>query len=177
MAVTEKQYDALVRELKKNPGNSERHYAEATGIPQGQIGSVLYDAELEADPSLKRAATAKAVVKARADGLRWPRIAAYADISVSKAKQLYEEGSGESASDSYAGRGRNFTNGNGTSSTTKSTGASGRRQTAKTKTATKEQTGTSGRRRGRPPGSTNKPAPAGRRPAGRRGTRASANPR
>jgi hypothetical protein len=64
-SVTDKQYRALVAELKKHPGNSERHYAETTGIALPQIGSVLYKAELEADPSLKIAKTAKAVAQAR----------------------------------------------------------------------------------------------------------------
>jgi hypothetical protein len=164
-SVTDKQYKALVAELKKNPGNSERHYAEKTGIQQSQIGSVLYKAEVEADPSLKIGKTAAAVAKARNNGLRWPRIAAYSGLSVAKVKELYEEHTGEDASKSWTGRGRRF-DGEGKP---KKTGTSGRRGS----TSQKGQ-GTSGRR-GRGAAAGSKPAPRGAR--GRRGTRAGADPK
>lgn len=160
--VTDKQYKALVAELKKRPGNSERFYAEATGIPLGNIGVVLYRAELEANPSLKLSATANAVTDARdKKGLRWPRIAAYAGISVAKAKELYK---GDPAK-SWTGRGRRF-DGEGKKATT---GQSGRRGAA----AGKKNTGTSGRR-GK---AATAAAPAGGRGRGRRGTRAGADPK
>lgn len=162
--ITDKQYQKLVSELKKNPGNSERHYAEASGIPQGQIASVLYKAELEADPKLKVPATAAGVVKAKKAGLRWPRVAAYASISVAQAKKLFAEGGGKEE-DAYNGRGRKTFAGGSAAPR----GASGRRSSgAKTKTVS---SGTSGRR-----GAATKTASATSAPArGRRGTRASAS--
>jgi hypothetical protein len=164
-SVTDKQYRALVAELKKHPGNSERHYAETTGIALPQIGSVLYKAELEADPSLKIAKTAKAVAQARSKGLRWPRIAAYSGLSQAKVKELYTEATGEDPSKSWTGRGRRF-DGEGKPA---KTGSSGRRGAAAKKQG---NTGTSGRRGA---------AASGKRGAqatrGRRGQRAGANPK
>lgn len=157
--ITDKQYNALVAELKKNPGNSERHYAEKTGIPLGQIGSVLYKAELEADPSLKIAGTGKAVTAGRSKGLRWPRLAAYTGLPVSKVKELYEEVNGKgSASESWTGRGRKVGGGSAPAATT-----TGRRGAA---AATPR--GTSGRR------AQATAAPAGT--SGRRGKRGAASP-
>lgn len=171
--VTDKQFKALVAEVKKNPGNSERHYAEVTGIPMGQIGKALYQAEVEADPKLKIAATPKAVTDAVNRGtLRWPRIAAYAGITVGQAKKLYEEHTGKTAPSNVTSRGRKFDD-NGSAPAKSQSGGSGRAQ---------GKSGTSGRRTGvqvvasgrrganksQTAASSNKPA------AGRRGTRASA---
>lgn len=165
-SVTDKQYKALVAELKKNPGNSERYYSEKCGIVQSQIGSVLYKAEVEANPKLKIPATGASVEKARNSGLRWPRIAAYAGISVAKAKELFEEHSGTPASSSWTGRGRRF-DGEGKKA---QTGKSGRRGAAAAKDEGKK--GTSGRR-GAAGGGKRGAAPA----RGRRGTRAGASPK
>lgn len=165
--VTDKQYNSLVKELKKNPGNSERHYAETCGIPISAIGSVLYKAEVEADPSLKIAKTAKAVAAARQKGLRWPRIAAYSGLSQSKVKELYTEATGEDPSKSWTGRGRRF-DGEGNA---KKTGTSGRRGGTGAKSG--KGAGTSGRR-GAAGAKRGAAAPAQR---GRRGTRAAANPK
>lgn len=155
----------LANLVKKEPGNSERYYAEKSGIPMGQILRYLVRAELEADPSLKIPATAAAITKARdTDGLRWPRIAFRAGISESAAQELYEQKNGNgSATKSYTGRGRKHDG----SAMTATSGSSGRRSGAKAKTATK--TGTSGRRGAASAKKT--AAPAGR---GRRGTRSSA---
>lgn len=163
--VSDKQYDKLVAELKKNPGNSERHYADKTGIPLSQIGSVLYKAEVEANPKLKIPATGQGIVKARNSGLRWPRIAAYSGLSASKVKELYEETSGESAANSWTGRGRRFDGATGKKSTT---GQSGRRGAAQ------QSKGTSGRRGAANKGKGNTAQARGR---GRRGTRAGADPK
>ena len=164
-SVTDKQYKALVAELKKNPGNSERYYADKCGIQQSQIGSVLYKAEVEADPSLKIGKTAAAVAKARNNGLRWPRIAAYSGLSVAKVKELFEEHTGQSAAASWTGRGRRF-DGEGKKATTG--------QSARRGASAKKSTGTSGRR-GKAGANT---AQAGKRGArGRRGTRAGADPK
>jgi hypothetical protein len=146
--------------VKKEPGNSERFYSEKSGIPMGQILRYLVLAELQADPSLKIPATGNAIVKAREEGLRWPRIAGRAGISETEAKRLYEEKSGKSAGDSYSGRGRK------TNGMTASAGTSGRRGATATKKST-AKTGTSGRRGG----AKKTAAPVGR---GRRGTRSSA---
>lgn len=167
-AVTDKQYNTLLAEVKKNSGQSERHYAEKSGIPQSKLLPLLIKAELEANPSLKISATAASVSKARESGLRWPRIAGYAGISVAKAKELYEEKNGSgSAGTSYTGRGRNFANGGSNGATRSTRGTSGRRTATKT-----ASTGTSGRR-GRGAATKTASAPASRKP-GRRGTRAAA---
>jgi len=167
--VTDKQYKALVAELKKHPGNSERHYSEVTGIPLPRIGSVLYKAEVEANPSLKIAKTPKAVAAARQKGLRWPRIAAYSGQSVAKVKEQYTEATGEDPSKSWTGRGRRF-DGEGKA---KATGTSGRRGATGGKSGGK-QAGTSGRR-GAAAGP--KRGAQAATPRGRRGARASANPK
>lgn len=173
-----KNFKALVAEVKKSPGNSERYYSDKCKIPMNEIGKQLYHAEVEADPKLKIAATGASIARAaKAGNLRWPRIAAYAGITLGQAKKLYEEHTGEVAPSNLTNRGRRF---DGTAPAAKS-GASGRRTTAKKE----KDAGTSGRRRGRPPGSKSKTAPAAKRGAakrgavaGRRGTRAGAvNPR
>jgi hypothetical protein len=154
----------LVKELKANPGNSERHYAEASGIAQGQIASVLYKAELEADPSKKLPATQAGVVKGRNAGLRWPRIAAYTGLTITKVKELAEAGG---VAETYSGRGRKF---DGSGAATPARGASGRKKTSSTSTTA----GTSGRRGStRKTASSTSAAPAGQR--GRRGTRSQAS--
>lgn len=166
-----KKFAALVALVKKEPGNSERFYSDKVGIPMNEIGKQLYHAEVSADPKLKIPATAAAVTKAAKSGnLRWPRIAAYAGISVGQAKKLYEESTGEAAPSNLTNRGRRF---DGVAPAA-SSGASGRRGGAasgrKTKTAPASR-GTSGRR-----GAKTKTAPAKRGQAGRRGTRGAANP-
>lgn len=138
--IDQKQVEKLAKIVKSNPGESERFYAEKSGIAMGQILRYLVLAELVADPSLKIPSTGKAIAKARNEGVRWPRIAARAGLSESKAKELFEAETGTSARDSYSGRGRNFS---GTPSTAK-TATSGRRGTSKSTTAASR--GTSGRR-------------------------------
>lgn len=171
MSVTDGQYKKLVAELKKNPGNSERHYAEVSGIPQGQLLPALMKAEVEADPSLKIKFTGPAIKAARENGVRWPRIAARTGKSVAEVKELFESHTGESASTSYAGRGRKH-DGTGTAATGKR-GTSGRRSS---KTQAAAQSGTSGRR-GAKTASAKRGAASPKRGAGRRGTRAqAANP-
>jgi len=131
-------FKKLVAEVKKNPGQSERAYSEASGIPMGQIGKALYMAEVEADPSLKIKGTGAAIANARdKQGIRWPRIAARTGKTVGEVQKLYEEHVGKPARESYTGRGRNFS---GTeAATTRSSGGAGR------KTASTGR-GTSGRR-------------------------------
>lgn len=173
--VTDAQFNKLVAEVKKNPGQSERHYSEASGIASGQIGPALWRAEPVADPSLKIKATGAAIVNAREKlGLRWPRIAARTGLSVTEVKSKFEEHSGKSASESYSGRGRNFSNGGGTTKSSGSgrktgagrkAGTSGRRAAAKTKTAAAPSGGRKTAGRGR------KAKTAGRS-AGRARTRA-----
>jgi hypothetical protein len=160
--VDQKLVTKLAGIVKKEPGNSERFYAEKANIPMGQILRYLVLAEIEADPKLKIPATGPSIKKARESGLRWPRIAARAGVSEAKAKALFEEHTGQNARDSYTGRGRNW------AGTTATSGTSGRRTSAATKTASR---GTSGRR------SSGATKPASRKATtarGTRGTRASA---
>jgi hypothetical protein len=169
--VSDKQYNKLVEIVKKNPGNSERWYSEQSGIPMNAIGKTLFEAEVEADPSLAINATPAGVTAAVKKGnLRWPRIAAYAGVSVGAAKKLYEQHTGEKAPSNITARGRQFNGtGGGKPASGKKDGVqvtqrgtSGRRQAA-------AQPAASGRGRGRQAAQT--AAPAGR---GRRGTRAGA---
>lgn len=162
--------DKLTGIVKKSPGNSETFYVEASGIPQGQILRYLVLAELKADPSLKIPANGKAIAKARANGVRWPRIAARTGISESKCKELFEAETGTNARDSYTGRGRNFA---GTKATTTG-GGSGRRGAAAKPAA---KSGVSGRRTGVKVVAGRRGAaakPAAKPVAGRRGTRSGA---
>lgn len=170
--IDSKQVTKLAGIVKKNPGNSERWYSEQSGIAMGQILRYLVLAELEADPSLKIPATGPAIVKARdVEGLRWPRIAARAGISVSKAKELYEDKSGNSASASYSGRGRKTFETSGSTA-----GTSGRRgSSTKTKAKSTSKTGTSGRRGAKSKTATKATSAASR--GTRRGTRSSASPK
>lgn len=163
-----KKFDKLVTFVKKEGvGNySETAACNATGIERSQILRYLVKAELAADPKLKVPATATGILKAKKSGLRWPRVAAYAGISESEAKKLFAEAGG-SAEDAYSGRGR----------PTGSVGVkhtSGRRG-AKTKSA---PAATSGRRGASKRSSKAEAAPATRGSTrGRRGTRASADPK
>lgn len=159
-SINQKWVDALAKQVKATPGNSEKFYSDKCGIPMNQTLRHLVLAELQADPSLKIPATGKGIVKARNEGLRWPRIAARTGLSETKAKELFEAESGTSASESYTGRGRNWS---GTASSAPKRGG------GTTKAA---NTGTSGRR-----GAAGKAQPAKRGAAavaGKRGTRAAA---
>jgi hypothetical protein len=99
----------LVAEVRTRPHESERHYSEVSGIPMTRIGRVLYKAEVQADPTLKISPTPAAIVEAVERGtLRWPRIAAYAGITVAKAKALYEEETGTPAPSNVTPRGRPY---------------------------------------------------------------------
>jgi hypothetical protein len=161
----------LVTVLKKKDGfgQSETFYVNATGIERSQIGRYLYQAELLADPSVKIPATTKAIVAARNQGVRWPRIAVRAGISESAAKELFEA-SGTAAADSYTGRGRK---------TFESSGAtSGRRGAGSKKTGVKVTAAASGRRRGAGAKNKSQAAPASRRGRGTRSSaRAGADPK
>jgi len=169
---TKAQFDKLVALVRKSPGNSERWFSEQSGIDMGIIGKSLWRAEVIADPSLKIAATPKAIYNAAQKGnLRWPRIAAYAGITVGEARRLYEQAGNGAAPSNLTARGRQFDG----VTTVKKTGGSGRRGAAAAKA---QPSGTSGRRGA----AKQQPAKAtasttGRRAAGRRGTRASASPK
>jgi hypothetical protein len=166
-----KAYKTLVNEIKKDlkqgegkAVRSERELSEASGVPMSQIGKGIYLAEVEADPSLKIPATGKAIVKAKHDGMRWPRIAVRTGLSVGKVQALYEDATGNSAAEApYSGRGRKVNGENGSAPRTRGT---------KTKSAPATSRGTSGRRRSSAKAT---PAPATRGATRRtRGTRASA---
>jgi hypothetical protein len=168
---TPSQMTKLVAEVKKNPGESERYYSEKCGIDMALIGRSLWAAEVQADPSLKIAATPASVAKAADKGtLRWPRIAAYAGISVGQSKALYEQHTGKAAPSNLTSRGRQFDG----VTPQKRTGSSGRRGAAAAKPS-----GTSGRRGAAKPTTAKRGAakPAAGKPAGRRGTRAGADPK
>lgn len=165
--INNKWVDKLAVEVKRAPGNSERYYSEKCSVPMSQILRHLVLAELKANPSLKIPATGAAVKKARDNGLRWPRIAAYAGISEGKAKALYEEHTGTSARESYTGRGRNW------SGTTPNGNTGGKRGA---KSGVKVTTGTSGRRGAAAKAQTATRGAATKRGA-KRGTRAGASPK
>lgn len=169
--INQKAVEALAKIVKSNPGNSEKFYSDKSGIPMGQILRHLVLAELIADPSLKIPATGVSIEKARNAGVRWPRIAARAGITESRAKELFEEKTGTAARESYTGRGRNFAG----TAPAKGAGTSGRRGAA----GNKKPAGTSGRRGAAAQKTGVNPvarrgAKPGPKPAGRRGTRSSA---
>lgn len=167
--VTAAQRKALVALIKKSPGNSERFYAEGTGIPQGSLGSVMYHCEVEADPTLKIPATAKSIVAAAKKGtLRWPRIAAYAGVSVGAAKKFYEEGTGEPAPSNLTQRGRKTFSGSGVNPVASGSKARGARGAAG------PAPGTSGRRGAAAAKKDDKPKAGATAGSGRRGAAAAA---
>lgn len=165
--IDQKKVDKLAEIVKKNPGNSETFYVEKSGIARNQILRYLVLAELKADPSLKIPATGKSIAKARAEGVRWPRIAARAGVSEAKAKELFTAETGTDPRESYTGRGRNFS-GTPSAAKPKGTGTSGRRGAAGKPATPAKPKGTSGRR-----GAAGKPATS--KPAGRRSSRAGAS--
>lgn len=136
---------------EKSP--SETKFAEALNIPASKKGAVLWALEPQAFPELKIKGTPANIVKARNSGLRWERIAARTGMSVAQVQKAFEEHTGESASTSYTGRGRNYTG--QASSRPEKKAASGRKPAAKT-----EKAGTSGRR-----AAAAKPAASGGKPA------------
>jgi hypothetical protein len=171
--ITDKQVIDL---LKKHPGESMQFYATKLGIQLGAVGAIVWRLEPQADASLKFNGTPAAIVAARdKEGMRWERIAARTGKTISEVKKLYSEKSGVDASQSYTGRGRNFS---GTASSAKPSATAGAKRGA---------TGTSGRRAaGAKPAAAGKPAGSGRRGAtaaakpaagAKRGTRASADPK
>lgn len=174
-SVTPGQVNKLIASLKKNPGQSERFYVEATGIPPGSLGSVLFKAEVEADPTLAIKPTPAGITAAVNKGdLRWPRIAAYAGISIAQAKALYRQHTGKEAPSSMTVRGRKSTDG----ATAKKAAPGKKAAPAKKAEKAAKPAGTSGRRQAAGKKAETKPASdpkAG--PRGRRGTRASVDPK
>jgi hypothetical protein len=162
-----KKMTSLVNLLKKEGVGtlSETQVVEHTGIERSQVLRYLCVAEVTADPSLKIKPTGPAIAKAKDGGLRWPRVAARAGISESKAKELYQESTGKDPATAYSGRGRKF-DGSGSA-------ASGRRGAGRSGSKTKAAPAATSGRRGRgAAGAAKKTAAAPTR--GRRGTRASA---
>jgi hypothetical protein len=101
-AVNEAKLDKLVK-----GGKSHSETAAGLGLTIGQLPMIQYTrAQVRTGQFSKIPATAASVKKARNEGNRWELIAARADISVAKVKDLF---GGESAAQkSYTGRGRNF---------------------------------------------------------------------
>jgi hypothetical protein len=161
--------DKVVKLLKSKPGESMQFYANQLGIPLGAVGGYVYRLESEADPSLQVKATTEkqisdAVVKLRnTQSLRWERIGFRLRpvLSAAKVKAVYEAATGTSASESYTGRGRNFS-----SSPATTTSGSKKTSASKKSGAGRKQAGTSGRRAAA--------KTTGAKPAGRRKTAAAA---
>lgn len=100
--VNEARLDKLVKD-----GKSHSEIAAALGITPGQLPMIQYcRAQVRAKQFGTIPPTAASVKKARNEGNRWELIAARADISVAKVKDLF--GGEAAAAKSYAGRGRNF---------------------------------------------------------------------
>jgi hypothetical protein len=139
----------------------------------GSFVSDVYDAEPVAYPEWKVKPTEAGVKAARNAGLRFERIAARSGLTVGEVRDLAEKAG--VGSDFYVGRGRRGNGSNGASAKSTAKATSGRRG-SKTKTAAAEEPkGTSGRRGRKTATATTKTATA--KPRGRRGTRASANPK
>jgi hypothetical protein len=131
----------------------------------GSFVSDVYEAEPVAFPGLKLPATKNGVKQGRNANLRFERIAARTGLSVAEVKEMAEDvGMGQGH---YIGRGRR---GNGNGGGAKPKASSGRRSGVK---VTKDEgKGTSGRR-----GRGKAAAAPAQKVRGRRGTRASANPK
>ena len=71
-----------------------------------QLWRTWSEAELAADPQLAIKPTPKAVAEARANGLRWSRIAVYAGINVAEAQSLAAKV--DDLATNYTGRGRRY---------------------------------------------------------------------
>jgi len=98
----------IVAKFDGDDKDADVYKAIASQLKVGTSTAVqlMYYAEPIADPKLKIKATGAAVKAARdRQGLRWERIAARADISVNRARELYEEAGGDIDS-SYTGRGK-----------------------------------------------------------------------
>lgn len=160
----------VVKLLKSKPGESMQFYANQLGIPLGAVGGYVYRLESEADPKLQVKATTEkqisdAVVKLRnTQSLRWERIGFRLRpvLSAAKVKQVWEAATGSSATESYTGRGRNF-------SSSPATASASKKSSAAKKSAGRKATGTSGRRQAA--------KTSGAKPAGRRKTAAAAGRR
>jgi len=97
----------IVAKFDGDDKDADVYKAIASQLKVGTSTAVqlMYYAEPIADPSLKIKATGAAVKKARDNDMRWERIAARADISVSRARELFEEAGGD-LDTSYTGRGK-----------------------------------------------------------------------
>jgi hypothetical protein len=135
-------YDRLIKAVKTAPDASQSDYAKKLGITVGQLPMlILCKAKVDAGVAKKAPATPKSVRTLRdQQSERWEMVAARTGVSVTKAKDLYEQAGGD-PKNSYLGRGRNF--GNGPSPKKKSTAK------AKAKTSGKASTKrTGGSKRG-----------------------------
>lgn len=105
-------YGRLVKALKANGELTQSAAAEKLGITAGQLNMLAFcKAKVEAGVVKKAPATPRSVRSLREkDTDRWEMIAARTGVSVAAAKELYREAGGD-PTNSYTGRGRNFSNG------------------------------------------------------------------
>lgn len=82
--------------------------ASATKLSVREAVLLGWRLEIVKDPSLKFNPTAKNVVEARKQGVRWGRIALRAGIGESAARKLFETETGISSDSNYSGLGRKF---------------------------------------------------------------------
>jgi hypothetical protein len=171
-------HDKVVKMLKANGELKQSEVATKLGVTVGQVPMLKFcQAQVEAGVYNKAPGTPASIKKLRdVEGNRWELIAARTGKGVAAVKTAYEEAGGD-ASNSYTGRGRNFSGATTTTrSTTRSGGktGSGRPSAAKsggrpsaTKTAGKTATKAGGRPSARGAG---KGGSVQRNVAGRRGS-------
>ena len=126
-AVDEKAVVKLIKE-----GVSIPQAAQQLKVSSSIMAGLYYKLEPVANPKLKFSGTAKQIVAAREEGLRWERIAARTGKSVSEVQALFEEASGQKYNKSYAGRGRRF---DGSAPAAKKAASNGAGKKATTKAA------------------------------------------
>ena len=97
---------AVVKLIKE--GTSIPKAASQLKVSSSIMAGLYYKLEPVADPKLKFSGTPKQIADARANGLRWERIAARTGKSVSECQTLFEQHTGKKYTDSYTGRGRRF---------------------------------------------------------------------
>jgi hypothetical protein len=162
-------HDKVVKMLKANGELKQSEVATKLGVTVGQVPMLKFcQAQVEAGVYNKAPGTPASIKKLRdVEGNRWELIAARTGKGVAAVKTAYEEAGGD-ASNSYTGRGRNFSGATTTTrSTTRSGGKTGSGRPSATKTAGKTATKAGGRPSARGAG---KGGNVQRNVAGRRGS-------
>lgn len=135
-------HDKVVKMLKGNSELKQSEVAQKLGVSIGQVPMLAFcKAQVEAGVHSKSPKTPANIKKLRDnEGNRWELIAARTGLGVAAVKAAYEEAGGD-PSNSYTGRGRNFS---GSTARTTGGGRASSKSKTKTKTASKKSTSKAG---------------------------------